>query len=116
MLEVGDMIFQGELWLLLLVFWPIAGAFLCYLLGKMEKDWRDYFTNFVVATTFLAMLYLVLAADFRYPPFFEWNNFMGLRIYFRLDGWRAIYGVVTAFMWLVTNLFSREYFAHHHNR
>jgi len=50
------------------------------------------------------------------PPYFIWQGFMGFRIYFRLDGFRAIYGVITAFMWVMTTLFSKEYFAHYRNR
>ena len=39
---------------------------------------------------------------------------MGL--HFTLDGFRGIYVVIAAFMWLMTILFSVEYFAHYRNR
>ncbi|MBQ6539838.1 MAG: sodium:proton antiporter [Oscillospiraceae bacterium] len=33
----------------------------------------------------------------------------------RLDGFRCVYTVITAFMWFMTALLSPEYFAHYHN-
>ncbi|MCL2853391.1 MAG: complex I subunit 5 family protein [Defluviitaleaceae bacterium] len=110
------MTFSGSPALLLLVFWPIAGALISYIIGKKNKDWRDYFTSFVVVTTFAAMTVTAFSADNQHPPYFEWSAFMGFRMYFRLDGLRAIYGVIAAFMWMTTTLFSREYFAHYRNR
>ncbi|MDE7199033.1 MAG: sodium:proton antiporter, partial [Lachnospiraceae bacterium] len=40
----------------------------------------------------------------------------GMGIQFTLDGFRALYGSVAAFMWFMTTLFSREYFGHYRNR
>ena len=39
---------------------------------------------------------------------------MGLN--FRMDGFRALYTLVASFMWLMTGLMSKEYFARYHNR
>ncbi len=39
---------------------------------------------------------------------------MGL--HFTLDGFRALYGLIAAFMWMVSTVFSREYFRHYRNR
>ena len=101
----------------LLVAWPIIGAALSYRIGRQHKTLRDYFAMFVVATTFVGMLAFAFFASNQYPPSFEWHAFMGLGIHFTLDGFRAIYGLVVTFMWLMTTLFTKEYFAHHyHNR
>ena len=110
------MTLSGQPTLLFLVFWPIIGAFLCYLVGRHSKNGRDVFANFVVITTFLAMMVMAFFASNTQPPTFQWQGFMGFRIYFKLDGFRAIYGVITAFMWMMTTLFSKEYFAHYRNR
>lgn len=40
----------------------------------------------------------------------------GLGLHFALDGFRALYGTVTAFVWMMSTLFSKEYFAHYRNR
>ncbi len=37
----------------------------------------------------------------------------GMGLTFRADGFRGIYGCIAAFMWMMTGLFSPEYFAHH---
>ncbi|MCH5344682.1 MAG: sodium:proton antiporter [Acetatifactor sp.] len=36
----------------------------------------------------------------------------GMGLYFRIDGFRVIFAVVTAYMWMMTTLFSREYLSH----
>ena len=33
-----------------------------------------------------------------------------------LDGFRSVYTLVAAFMWMMTTVFSKEYFKHYHNR
>ncbi|MBR4026772.1 MAG: sodium:proton antiporter [Lachnospiraceae bacterium] len=45
----------------------------------------------------------------------EIPNICGMGIRFTLDGFRAIYCVITAFMWAMTAIFSMEYFAHYKN-
>ena len=41
----------------------------------------------------------------------RWAQICGLGLYFRLDGFRIVYLCVTAFLWIVSSLFSAEYFA-----
>ncbi len=41
-----------------------------------------------------------------------WANFCGLGLHLRADGFRGLYALVAAFMWLMTGLFSREYLTH----
>lgn len=40
----------------------------------------------------------------------------GMGLNFTLDGFRALYGAIAAFMWFMSTLFSREYFGHYRNR
>ena len=40
----------------------------------------------------------------------------GLGLSFTMDGFRAVYSCVTAFMWMMAAIFSREYMMRHHNR
>ncbi|MDD6049889.1 MAG: sodium:proton antiporter, partial [Clostridiales bacterium] len=37
----------------------------------------------------------------------------GFGLTFRADGFRAIYGCIAAFMWMMSGIFSPEYFSHH---
>ncbi len=39
----------------------------------------------------------------------------GMGLQFTLDGFRLVYCIIAAFMWLVTLIFSKEYFAHYKN-
>ena len=111
-----NMTISGNPWLLFVVFWPTIAAFTGYLIGRKSKRGRDYWSYFTVILEFGVMVLLALTASNEYPPTFEWTGFMGFRIYLMLDGIRAIYGIITALMWMMTTLLSREYFAHYHNR
>lgn len=41
------------------------------------------------------------------------DTLCGLGIHFTVDGFRILYGLIAAFMWLVSGLFSIEYFSHY---
>ncbi|MCL2791700.1 MAG: hypothetical protein FWD87_01290 [Spirochaetaceae bacterium] len=107
----------GHHGLLFIVVWPIIAAFICYLIGRRSKDIRDYFACFaVLLELFVVLIIAASAANNSNPPVFEWFGFMGYKIHLKMDGFRAIYAIITAFMWAMTTLFSREYFAHYRNR
>ena len=110
------MSFSGNVMLLLLVLTPIVAAMISFIIGRQSKLWRDYFACFVFVCVFVWMLLLSLGANNQSPPYFEWQAFAGFGISFTLDGFRAVYATITAFMWLATTLFSREYFADYRNR
>lgn len=98
--------------LLLLVFFPIATAPVCYGIGRRSKRGRDVFAVSVGALE----LATALAAFFQRSGQLEMSGLCGQGLLLQLDGFRAVYGVVIAFMWFATLLFSPEYNAHHHNR
>lgn len=99
--------------LFFLVFYPMAGAVLSYLIGRRSKEARNFFADFVVVSEFLAMLYT--AVNLRGTDVWA-PEICGMGLHFTTDGFRAIYGLVAAFMWMMTIIFSREYFAHYRNR
>lgn len=104
-------------WLLpALVFLPMAGAGVSYLIGRKSKQGRDAFCCAWQGLVFcLAAWALYLAASGQTLTF-AWEYFCGLGLRFRLDGFRALYAAVAAFMWMMTGLFSPQYFAHYHHR
>ncbi|MDR2167515.1 MAG: sodium:proton antiporter [Clostridiales bacterium] len=111
------MTIYGNIALLAPIFWPIIGAFIAFLIGKKSKNARDYFVKFVAVSTFGIMFALVFGATTgEGAPYFMISGFMGDRIHFRLDGLRAVYGLIASFMWMMTTLVSREYFAEYRNR
>ena len=105
---------KGNYILLFLVFWPIIGSFITYIIGRKNKHMRNIFAIFVTALEFLVMISLYPTLESQIS--FQWTGFAGSRLYFKLDGFRFIYGTITSFMWLCTTIFSKEYFAHYRNR
>lgn len=99
-----------------LVFYPMAGGILAYLTGRFHKAARDYFADFIVVTEFAAALYLFCNFDQNSIPAFAMEHFAGLGAGFVLDGFRSVYILAAAFMWMMTTVFSKEYFKHYRNR
>ena len=97
-----------------IVFFPIAAAFLSYLLGRKTKTGRDLLVWSVVGMEFV--LSLLLVAFREAEVLVTVPGVCGLGLHFTVDGFRSIYAVIAALMWLVTGLFSPEYFAHYRNR
>ena len=110
------MVMTGDIRLFLLVLWPLVAAFSGYLIGRRTKRGRDYFANIATCLELCMMLSLALQYGNENILYFNLEAFMGARISLMLDGFRAIYGTIAAFMWFMTTLFSREYFAHYRNR
>ncbi len=100
------------------IFLPMISAILCYIIGRFNKTGRDYFANVITGITFAVLIYLLTAVStgrasdvsVRLP------GICGMGLCFTLDGFRALYGTIAAFMWFMSTLFSKEYLAHYHNR
>mgnify|MGYP004717833733 CR=1 FL=1 len=98
-----------------IVFFPLAGAAVTYLAGKADKILRDRIASAVTIAEFLMLLVLLITAgdiqvSCRIPGICQ----MGLS--FESDGFRSVYALIAAFMWMMTTLFSGEYFASYRNR
>ncbi|MFQ6960035.1 MAG: complex I subunit 5 family protein [Clostridium sp.] len=104
---------MNEIQLAVPVFYPMAGALLTYLIGRKSKEGRNYFADFVVITEFLMLLYGAVRLQGTTNIL---EGVCGMGLSFAMDGFRGIYGVVAAFMWMMTIVFSREYFGHYRNR
>ncbi|MDY6400123.1 MAG: proton-conducting transporter membrane subunit [Synergistales bacterium] len=106
------MIMSGKFLLSFLILWPFIGGLLSYFIGRSSRRARDYFADCVCLIEFIAAVlsYKFLGCEFSVP------DVCGLGIKFMLDGFRFIYAVIIAFMWLITTVFSREYLRHHRNR
>ena len=98
-----------------IVFFPLAGAGVTYLAGRTDKRFRDYMACAVAVIEFLMTMIILITmkdqtAGVELPGICQ----MGLK--FETDGFRAVYGTVATFMWMMTALFSTEYFRHYRNR
>ena len=101
-----------------IVFLPMAAAILSYVMGRFDKSARNYFADIMTGIIFGLSLYLFIqtltadTAEIRVDiPYV-----CGMGLHFTLDGFRAIYGMIASFMWFMSTLFSKEYFAHYRNR
>ena len=105
-----------------LVFYPFFGGILSYIVGRYREDYRNYLAEFAVISEFvLAVLLAFLGlrgvgagAESMVQVFIP--EICGFGLNFTLDGFRVIYSIVAALMWMMTTLLSREYFQHHENR
>ena len=106
--------------LLFLLLWPFLGAALSYLIGRRNKEKRNQAAQVVTAVECIAFLVLFvmfftgLAGGYRQMALELPGVGMGLHLC--LDGFRSLYCLVACFMWLMTTLFSQEYFGRYRNR
>src|SRR5699024_7669590 len=107
---------EGNLTLLFLIFFPIIGGFISYIIGRFNKKARNYFAVVIAMIEFVVIIALSPYLTNREGAAVHWFNFAGLGLNFTIDGFRYIYGIVTAFMWLGTTMFSVEYFKSYRNR
>lgn len=107
---------EGNLLLLFLVLWPMLGAFLSYIIGRKNKNLRNYAVEFVVVVELVTIAILCYWVVANGEIFFVWNDFCGRGMYLTLDGFRVVYALVATFMWMMTTLLSKQYFIHYHNR
>ena len=98
------------------VFFPIAAAFLSFLVGRRSKSGRDLFVWAVVGMEFVLSLLLFFRSAGAEDLLVTIPGVCGFGLNFTVDGFRSIYAVIAALMWLVTSLLSPEYFAHYRNR
>ena len=91
-------------------FLPMAAGAACFFAGKRSLK-AMYLIQAAACAAALALclcLFLSGGAALAVP------GICGLSLNFRSDGFRGLYAVIAAFMWLMTGLFSPRYFAHHH--
>lgn len=117
-----------------LIFAPMLGAAASYMIGRKSKKCRNYFVCGVTALeSVLAVLLLwqyIAGADAAAQssgpaplpvpaPLHTAASLpgvCGMGLAFAVDGFRAAYVCIAAFMWLGATLFSLEYMEHYRNR
>lgn len=107
---------SGNYILLFLIVWPMLGGLMSFLAGRVSKRLRDYTADVVALVELATACRLGYCLGDEQASFLHIDGFCALGLSFKLDGFRFVYLVVIAFMWLVTTIFSREYLAHYRNR
>ncbi len=95
----------------ILCFGPMVMALVCYIVGRFSKPVRDELVAAVGIVTCFACAFL-----WNQTGSFTLSGFCGLGLHLSVDGFRSLYALVASFMWMMTGIFSKEYFAHYHNR
>ncbi len=100
------------------VFGPMAAAIPGYMIGRFQKDTRSRFADAVTGIVFGIFLYLFVQTLSQGSSgiLVGIPYICGMGLHFTLDGFRAMYGMIAAFMWFMSTLFSKEYLSHYHNR
>ena len=94
-----------------LVALPLLAAVPAYALSRKKAGWG---ISLMIAVTFVEFViagYLFISAQ---HASFSLKGFIGLDINLTGDGFRTLYALVAAFMWLMTSLFTRQYLSHGH--
>lgn len=91
-----------------IVFLPFIAAAVAYPLGRRHEKARDAFVPAFAVLEFGICLLLLM----RQGSSAAVTNVLSMGLSFTVDGFRTVYALITAFMWMMTSLFSREYFAH----
>ena len=102
---------SGSYMLPLLVLWPAAGGVLAFAIGRSDRRLLDC-AVWAVTLIELAAVWFCRGLT---GASFALEGVCGLGLSLRLDGFRLIYAVLTAFMWAVVSIFSSEYLTHHKN-
>lgn len=106
----------GNFMLFHMIWFPFAAAFLCYLAGRKHKVLRDRLLQLAVIVEFGLALWTAVQCMQTGGLTFFWEGFCMQGLYLKMDGFRILYGLIAAFMWMMTGIFSREYFTHYRNR
>lgn len=99
-----------------LCFAPMLCALVSYLIGRASKNARNAFVCVAVAAEFALAVYTLTRVLSGVSGTFTLGAICGYGMTLEIDGFRALYVLITVFMFLMTSLFSPEYFAHYRNR
>lgn len=102
--------------LLLATILPMLGALLVYLLKNHSDDLRANVSNVTVIAEFVLCAFLLMNAINGNELLFKMDYICGLGISLKLDGFRAMYASIAGLMWMMTTIFTKEYFAHYSHK
>lgn len=102
--------------LLSAVFLPMLGGAVSYLIGRKSKTVRDYAVWAFAAAEFAIAVFLTAAAYEGSIASASIAEICGMGLSFKLDGFRALYVLISSFMWLAASIFSKEYLHEERNR
>ncbi|MDD3335420.1 MAG: proton-conducting transporter membrane subunit [Eubacteriales bacterium] len=106
---------QGNVLLFLVAVVPMLAAPLSYALGRKRAMNAVWVMVTAAAAVMAALIGLLVSAAQGAAQSFQWDGFCGLGLSMTADGFRALYACVAGLMWLITSVFSLDYFKHEEN-
>lgn len=107
---------EGNIILFILVLFPMIGALTVYWAGCSKSKRRSEFQKWMaIAVGVIEFILMCYAAFLPGKQELMINEICGRGIHLGMDGFRGLYGMVAAFMWMITLCFSKEYLAHEKN-
>lgn len=94
-----------------IVLFPIFSAFISYFIGKKNKNARNNFAILVTIIDFILMCTLI-----KNPQTCEIPNIMVMGLHFKVEGLHLVLALLASFIWMISTIFSSEYFGHYRNR
>lgn len=98
-----------EMMLLTAIVLPLAGAVLSCFVNRAEKSRKYLAAGAIVFTAAELLLWVCIAILSPLGAVVKLAGLGGLGLSFTLDGFRLIQGVLAAFLWFGTGIFSKEY-------
>ena len=92
---------------------PMAAGIIAYMIGRVNRKARDYFADAVTVLEIGLLAFLSYQSLNGVDISYSASELCGLGVNLKLDGFRVVYGLVAAFMWLCTTVFSRQYMEHY---
>ena len=93
----------------LAAFWPMLAAFIAYCIGRKSKQARNRFAQSAMALEFLLLISITFFLVSRgYRLICALPHLLG-GLTFEADGFRALYALIAAVMWLATTVFSEDF-------
>lgn len=102
--------------ILLPIVLPMLGGLISYMVGRNNKTMRDNTVWAFAAMECVIACALNAGILHGNSSLLVISEFCGMGISFKTDGFRALYVLIAALMWLATSVFSKEYLQNERNR
>ncbi|MCQ2437964.1 MAG: complex I subunit 5 family protein [Clostridia bacterium] len=95
---------------------PILGAVLTSVAAKKGEGLRDRLYHIETVIVFVLALAAFVSHARGNVLTLDVDGICGFGLHLKMDGFRSLYTMIASFMWLMTGLLSKEYFAHYRNK
>lgn len=111
---------KESMFLAVLVFYPFAGAVLTGMAGRKNEKARDCLADIIAVGEFIITLVIFMANKSISGAVSPYRCYLpgicGMGLHFTLEGFRLLYVLIAAFMWMMATVLSGEYMRHHKHR